>query len=116
MNIFGGMKNLWIFLGVDHCKIGPIFESHFYVFKCFFLKFKDQNGNSFGMRGSRNTRQGSLGQSDKKALTTFFSLQLILQKSKKSIIKFSRFQSGSNIFQGAQLIPGGGGGPIAYSL
>ena len=34
---------------------------------------------------------------------------------------FSRFQRGSNIFQGGggggvQLFPGAGGGPIAYSL
>ena len=36
----------------------------------------------------------------------------------KEIYHFSRFQKGSNIFQGVQLFPrgGGGGGPIAYSL
>ena len=40
----------------------------------------------------------------------------------KEIYHFSRFQRGSNIFQGGvQLFPGGGGGgggggPIAYSL
>ena len=40
----------------------------------------------------------------------------------KEIYHFSRFQRGSNIFQGGggggvvHLFPGGGGGPIAYSL
>ena len=58
------------------------------------------------MRGSRNFRQGGggPGQSDKKALTAvFFSPQLILQKSNgqfNEIYHFSRFQRGSNIFQG----------------
>ena len=57
------------------------------------------------MRGSRNFRQGGSGQSDKKALTTFFffSPQLILQKSNGQFqrnLSFSRFQRGSNIFQG----------------
>ena len=79
------------------------------------------------MRGSRNLRQeggGAQGQSDKKALTTFFffSPQLILQSQMvnfKENYHFSRFKRGSNIFHG-----GGGGGsnffrgwgvPIAYS-
>ena len=54
---------------------------------------------------------GGAGQSYKKALTTFFSFffspQLILQKSNGQFqrnLSFSRFQWGSNIFQG-----GGGG-------
>ena len=55
----------------------------------------------------------------KKALTTFFfffSPQLILQKSDGQFqrnLSFSRFQRGSNIFQGGgmvQLFTGGGGG------
>ena len=57
---------------------------------------------------------GGPGQYDKKILTTFFfSPQLILQKSMvnfKEFYHFSRFQRGSNIFQGVQLFPGGGGG------
>ena len=63
------------------------------------------------MRGSRNFRQGGggPGQSDKKALTTFFfSPQLILQSHMvnfKENYHFTRFPRGSNIFQG------GGGGP-----
>ena len=73
-------------------------------------------------------RGGPAGQSDKKALTTFFfffffffffTIQLILQKSNGQFhrsLSFSRFQRGSNIFQG-----GGGsnffqGGQIAYPL
>ena len=82
------------------------------------------------MRGSRNFRQGGggPGQSDKKALTTlfffFFFFLLVLSLFYRSPVvnfkenyHFSRFQRGSNIFQGVQLFPGeGGGGPIAYSL
>ena len=53
---------------------------------------------------------GGQGQSDKKALTTFFfSPQLILQSQMvnfKENYHFSRFPRGSNIFQGG----GGGGG------
>ena len=78
------------------------------------------------MRGSRNFCQGGPGQTDKKkALTTFFlfffSPQLFYRSQMvdfKEIFHFSRFQRGSNIFQGG----GGGGsnffqgGPIAYSL
>ena len=84
------------------------------------------------MRGSRNFCQGGggggPGQSGKKALTTlfffvcllfflvlslFYSSQMI---NFKEIYHFSRFQRGSNIFQGGgvQIFPGGG--PIAYSL
>ena len=57
------------------------------------------------MRGSRNFVQGGVGpgQSDKKALTPFFSPQLILQSQMvnfKENYHFSRFPRGSNIFQG----------------
>ena len=63
----------------------------------------------------------SPGQSDKKISDNvffffffFFSPQLIFNRSQmvtfKEIYHFSRFQRGSNFFQG-----GGGGGPIAYS-
>ena len=63
---------------------------------------------------------GGPSQSDKKALTTFFFLvfffspKLIFRNQMvnfKEIYHFSRFQRGSNFFQG-----GGGGVPIAYSL
>ena len=72
-----------------------------------------------GMRGSRNFRQGGPGQSDKKALATFFLVLSLFYRSQmvkfKENYHFSRFQRGSNIFQG-----GGSnffqGGPIAYSL
>ena len=43
------------------------------------------------------------------------SPQLILQESKvnfKESFHFSRFERGSNIFQGVQLFPGGGGGGV----
>ena len=57
------------------------------------------------------------GQSDKKKALTFFFCFLVLSlfyRSQivkfKEIYQFSRFQRGSNIFQG------GGGGPIVYSL
>ena len=76
------------------------------------------------MRGSRNYRQrggGGPGQSDKKALTTFFfSPQLILQKSNG---QFQRNLSVFKVPEGVQHFPGGRGGPtfskqgpIAYSL
>ena len=64
-------------------------------------------------------REGGSGQTDKKALTTFFfSPQLILHKSNGEFqkISFSRFQRGSNIFQGGPTFSRGGGGPIAYFL
>ena len=66
------------------------------------------------MRGSRNLRQGGPGQSDKKALTTFFffSPQLILQKSNG---QFKRNLSFFKVPEGVQLFPGGGG-PSADSL
>ena len=71
------------------------------------------------MRGSRNFRQGGPGQYDKKALTTlfFFCFFLVLSlfyRSQmvnfKEIYHFSRFQRGSNIFQGVggPNFPGGG--------
>ena len=73
------------------------------------------------MRGSRNFHQGGgggPGQSDKKALTTFFfSPQLILQSQMvnfKENYHFSRFLRGFQHFPGGgggvQLFPGGGGG------
>ena len=58
------------------------------------------------MRRSRNFRQGGggPGQSDQKALTTFFfSPELILQSQMvnfKENYHFSRFPRGSNILQG----------------
>ena len=58
---------------------------------------------------------GGPGQSDKKALTTFFfSPQLILQKSNG---QFQRNLSFFKVPEGVKLFPGGGGGggPIAYS-
>ena len=83
------------------------------------------------MHGSRNLRQGGPGQSDKKSSDNvffffFFSVLSLFYRSQmvnlKEIYHFSRFQRGSNIFQGGggvqpgvQLFPGGGG-PIADSL
>ena len=75
------------------------------------------------MRGSRNFRQGGgggPGQSDKKISdVVFFTFYLFSPMSSlfyrsqmvifKEIYHFSRFQRGSNIFQGVQLFPGGGG-------
>ena len=74
------------------------------------------------MHGSRIFRQGGGGQaqSDKKALTNFFLVLSLFYWSQmvnfEENYNFSRFQRGSNIFQG-----GGGsnffqGGPIAYTL
>ena len=72
------------------------------------------------MRGSRNFHRGGgggPGQSDKKALTTIFSPQLILQTSN------GQFQRNLSFFKapdGVQFFPGGPtfsrGCPIAYSL
>ena len=62
------------------------------------------------MRGSRIFHQGGPGQSDKKALTTFFFILVfslfywIQMVNFEENYRFSRFQRGSNIFQG-------GGGP-----
>ena len=70
------------------------------------------------IRGSRTFRQGGggPGQSDSVflVLSLFYRSQMI---NFKETFHFSRFEKGTNIFQGAQLFPkGGGGGPIAYSL
>ena len=91
-------------------------------------KWDEYNSYMGCMRGSRNFRQGGPGQSDKKStdnvffffffflvLSLFFRSQMVNFKRKLS---FSRFQRGSNIFQG---VGGGGptfsrGGPIANSL
>ena len=80
------------------------------------------------MRGSRNFCQGGgggggPGQSDKKALTTFFLFFFLLvlglfyssqMVNFKEIYLLSRFQRGSNIFQGwgggSNFFQGGGGG------
>ena len=93
-----------------------------------------QKDPSRHMRRSRNFRhfvRGGPGQSDKKALTFFFfffffflvisSFYRTQMVSFKEIYHFSRFQRGSNIFQGGGGGGGGGptfsrGGPIAYSL
>ena len=73
------------------------------------------------MRGSKNFRQGGPGQSDRKSSdVVFFSPQLILQKSNGQFhrnLSFSRFQRGSNIFQGgggggSNFFRGGGGGGV----
>ena len=71
------------------------------------------------MRGSRKFRQGGPSQSDKKKLWQrlfFFLVLSLFYRSQmvnfKEIYHFSRFQRGSNIFQGGggvQLFPGGGG-------
>ena len=73
------------------------------------------------MRGPRNFRQGGPGQSDKKALTTFFRPQLILQKSngqfQRNLSYFKVPEGVQHCTGGVQLFPGeGGGGSIAYSL
>ena len=72
------------------------------------------------MRGSGNFRRGGgggPGQSDNVFLflSRFYRSQMV---NFKETFHFSRFERGSNIFQGVQLLPGGGGGggPIAYSL
>ena len=70
------------------------------------------------MRGSRlEFSPGGRGQ----FFLVFFSPQLILHKSNgefKRKLSFSRFQRGSNIFQGGggPNLSKGGGGPIAYFL
>ena len=73
------------------------------------------------MRRSRNFRKrgggGGPGQSDKSSSDNVFLVLSLFYRSQmvnfKEIYHFSRFQSGSNIFQGVQLFPGG---RIAYSL
>ena len=70
---------------------------------------------------------GGLGQSDKKSSDNvffffffFFLVLSLFYRSQmvnfKEIYHFSRFQRGSNIFQGGPTFSRGGGGPIAYSL
>ena len=94
----------------------------------YWIYFNVRREASIPMRGSRNFRRGWGGgvqvSLTKKALTTFFfSFFFVLSlfyRSQivnfKEIYHFSRFQRGSNIFQG------GGGptfskwGPTAYSL
>ena len=72
------------------------------------------------MRGSRNFHQGGgegPGQSDKKALTTIFCPQLILQKSNGQFqrnLSFFKAPDGVQFFQGGPTFSGGY--PIAYSL
>ena len=73
------------------------------------------------MRGSRKFRQGGPGQFDKKNSSdkvVFFLVFLVLSLfyrnqmvNFKEIYHFSRFQRGSNIFQGGGGGGGGGGGP-----
>ena len=70
------------------------------------------------MRRSMNFRPGGgegggPGRSDKKALTFFFSPQLILQKSNG---QFQRNLSFFKVPERVQHFPGGWGGGIAYSL
>ena len=60
---------------------------------------------------------GGPGKTDKKALTTLFFIrpQLILHKSNGEFqrkLSFSRFQRGSNIFQGGPTFSRGGGGGV----
>ena len=76
----------------------------------------------YDMRGSRNFRQGGPGQSDKKSSDNvsfflfFFLVLSLFYRSQmvnfKEIYHFSRFQRGSNIFQGgggSNFFQGGGG-------
>ena len=76
------------------------------------------------MRGSENFLQGGggggPGQSDKKSSDSVFLVVGLFYRSQmvnfKENYHFSRFQRGSNIFQGGPTFSSGGGGPIAYSL
>ena len=85
------------------------------------------------MCGSRNFRQGGPGQSDKKSsdnvffvfvffVLVFLVLSLLYRSQMvnfKEIYHFSRFQRGSNIFQGwggVQLFPGGGGSNCLFPI
>ena len=70
------------------------------------------------MRGSRNFRQGGPGQSDKKGLTTFFLVLSLLYRSQfqRKLLFFKDPEGVQHFSRGVQLFPGGGGGPIAYSL
>ena len=73
--------------------------------------------NLLYMSGSRNFRQGGPGQSDKKALTTFFfSLQKSTGQFQRNL-SFLRFQRGSTFSRGGDpTFSRGVGGPNAYSL
>ena len=65
----------------------------------------------FSSGGSRSVSQKKLWQRFFLVLSLFYRRQIV---NFKEIYHFSRFQRGSNIFQGVQLFPGGGGGgPIA---
>ena len=76
------------------------------------------------VRGGGGSRSVWQKKARKKFFYVYFSPQHILQKSNGKFpnnLSFSRFQRGSNLFQGGggvQPFPGGGGGggPIAYSL
>ena len=62
---------------------------------------------------------GGQGQSNKKSSDVFFSPQLILQKSNGQFqrnLSLSRFQRGSNTFQGVQLFPEGGGSNCLFPI
>ena len=70
----------------------------------------------FSSGGGGGGGAGGLGQSDNVflVLSLFYRSQMV---NFKETFHFSRFEWGSNISQGVQLFPGGGGGgPIAYSL
>ena len=78
-------------------------------------------------RGSRNFRQGGGGVQvslTKKALTTFFYFYFLVLSlfyrrqvvNLKEIYHFSRFQRGSNIFQGGPTFPGGWGSNCLFPI
>ena len=48
MNIFWGMKNLWIFFG-GSSQNKTIFRGHFYAFKGLFLRSRYKMGDIFGL-------------------------------------------------------------------
>ena len=77
-NHFGSNKMIWIIL-----KLEQVIHKLRIVSKIVRFHLIIEHPLKINMRGSRNFRQGGPGQSDKKALTTFFffSPQLILQKS-----------------------------------
>ena len=75
------------------------------------------------VRGGGGLRQSDKKKSSDSVVCLFFAFFLVLclvYRSQMVNFKekhhFLRFQRGSNFFQGVQLFPGGGGGPIAYSL
>ena len=78
-----------------------------------------------GTRGFRNLRQGGgdPGQSDKKKLLQrffFFLVFSLFYRSQmvnyKEIYHFQGSRGGSNIFQGVQLFPGGGGSNCLFPI